>query len=154
MIYAPHAPDAKPVGAADKPVVYYSPSERTWRLAQDFIRQIDGFWWCIPAPFDFDLASIPRILWPLLASHELGVLAPLCHDWLYRHGGVPPWGTISPATRRTYTRAETDKLFLRQMKEDGVGWFRRNAAYAAVRAFGASSWQDAPPLTEPLPEAA
>lgn len=138
---APHAPDAIAVGDVARPLVFYSPSERTWRLAQDFRRTIDGRDWFIAAPFDFDLASVPRVLWGVVASHELGVLAPLCHDFLYRNGGCPPDGCISPA--HAYTRREADALFLEQMKEDGVSWIRRTVAYRAVRMFGGSSWEGA-----------
>lgn len=134
----PHTLDAIRVGDPARPLVFYSPSERTWRLAQDFRRSIDGRDWFIKAPFDFDLASVPRYLWGLVASHELGVLAPLCHDFLYRNGGCPPDGCISPAHR--YTRDEADALFLEQMKEDGVSWARRTLAYRAVRMFGGSRW--------------
>jgi hypothetical protein len=135
--YGPHAQDATAFGGG--PLVYYSPSQRTWRLAQDFMGKVGESWVYIPAPFDFDLASIPRVLWPALACHELGIRAPLCHDWLYRSGGNPEWGSISP--RRTYTRAETDRLFLELMKADGVSWWRRTAAYLAVRAFGGKAWR-------------
>ena len=121
---------------SERPAVSYDPVARTWTLAEDFRRVIDGREWFIPAGFSFDLASIPRALWGLLASHELGVLAPLCHDWLYRNGGLTP-----SAWPVRYTRARADDLFLRQMKESGVSLLRRRAAYLAVRAFGGRSWK-------------
>lgn len=145
MIAAPHTDDAVRVGATDKPAVYYSPREKSWLLAEDFEREIQGRVWFIRAGFHFDLSSVPRILWPVLASHELGVLAPLCHDWLYRHGGAAP--CLPPMY---YTRKQADQLFLANMTADGVPWLRRHAAYAAVRAFGAGSWQAMPPVPEPL----
>ena len=120
------------------PAVSYDPAACSWTLAEDFRRVIDGREWFIPAGFCFDLASIPRVLWSLLASHELGVLAPLCHDFLYRHGGNPTGCIVPPCV---YTRAEADKLFLFQMKESGVSLLRRRAAYLAVRAFGGRSWK-------------
>lgn len=122
------------------PTVTYYPDLGTWRLVHDF-RTMDGdHELYIPAPFDFDLASVPRPLWSLLASHELGILAPLVHDWLYRSGGNPTHGAISPP--RTYSRRDADRLFLTHMAASGVGWLRRNTAYTAVRLFGGSSWRE------------
>lgn len=144
MIQAPHTDDAQRVGPLDKPAVYYSPREHSWLLAEDFTRQIDGRQWFIAAGFHFDLSSVPRILWPLLASYELGVLAPLCHDYLYRHGGVAP--SDPPGW---YDRYLTDLQFLRHMTQEGVSAFRRYAAFLAVRLFGAFAWQDTPPAAEP-----
>ena len=123
-----------------RPNVSYSPAARTWTLVEDFRATIDRREWFIPAGFCFDLASIPRALWSLLASHELGELAPLCHDYLYRNGGMAP--TADHRGLLYYTRAEADDLFLRQMKEDGVSFHRRRAAYLAVRLFGRRSWKD------------
>lgn len=125
-----------------RPTVYYFPDQRTWRLAQTFVRAQDGHVLTIPAPFDFDLASIPRLLWGWLACHELGILAPLVHDWLYRGGGAPTHGSIVPP--RSYTRTEADRLFLEHMREDGVGRMRATLAYTAVRLFGRSSWRGRP----------
>jgi hypothetical protein len=42
----------------------------------------------IPAGFVFDLASVPRVLWWLIAPFELSIVAPLIHDWLYRVEGA------------------------------------------------------------------
>lgn len=123
----------------DRPLVFFYPKFKTWRLAEDFAWQHGEHLLIVTSPFDFDLASIPRIVWPLLASHELGILAPLFHDWLYRSGGTGFPGSITPA--RTYTRAQADALFKMHMELDGVSWWRRNVAYRAVRWFGGSSWQ-------------
>jgi hypothetical protein len=126
-----------------RPVVYYYPALTTWRLMQPFTFDHRGTKLHIPAPFDLDLASTPRVLWPLMACHELGILAPLVHDWLHRTGGDPSrFGYAEP--HRTYTRSEADSLFRYHMQSEGVGKMRRNAAYAAVRAFGGSSWRTQP----------
>jgi hypothetical protein len=92
----------------------------------------------IPAGFYFDLASIPRPLWWLMAPFELSLAAPLLHDFLYRYKGNPPNGAVVP--RRTYTRAEADALFKDVMHREGVSRWRRTLAYAAVRAAGGLSW--------------
>lgn len=89
----------------------------------------------MPAGFEFDLASVPRVVWPIIAPFELTIVGPLCHDWLYRHGGKVPG--------RTYTRKEADELFRDVMQEEGIAGWRWRAAYAAVRLFGKGSWRDA-----------
>ena len=93
----------------------------------------------VPAGFRFDLSSVPRVFWSLIAPFELSIAAPLAHDFLYRHGGQPPAGSIEPP--RTYTRAEADRLFLTIMQAEGVAPWRRIPAYLAVRLFGRSSWR-------------
>jgi hypothetical protein len=83
----------------------------------------------IPAGFRYDLASIPRWLWPIIAPHELSLIAPLAHDWLYRNHDA------------RYTRPEADNLFRDLMRRERVPKWRRASAYAAVRAFGAQAWE-------------
>lgn len=78
--------------------------------------------------FRFDLASIPRALWPVIAPFELSIAAPLIHDWLYR------------GNDRRYTRSQADRIFRELMQREGVSWWRREAAYVAVRAFGGKAW--------------
>jgi hypothetical protein len=117
-----------------QPAVTYDPLRKRWSLEQVFRVELEREVFAIVPPFEFDLASIPRPLWALLASHELGIRAPLVHDWLYRNGGR--------VGRREFSRAQADRFFLRHMKEDGVGRLRRSLAYAAVRVFGAGSWKE------------
>jgi hypothetical protein len=92
----------------------------------------------IAAPFEFDLATIPRIFWPLIAPFELSIVAPLAHDFLYLNKGDPPPPALVPP--RTYTRADADALFRRLMRAEGIPAWRRVLAYAAVRVFGAPAW--------------
>ena len=87
----------------------------------------------------FDLSSIPRLFWPVIAPFELSITAPLVHDFLYAHGGEPPPGSVSPP--RTYTRRETDRIFRVIMRAEGVAAWRRILGYAAVRLFGRSAWR-------------
>lgn len=125
------------------PRVTYHPRNKVWRLKGTFARtNRDGTFICIWAGFEFDLASIPRLLWALLASHELGIVGPLVHDALYRYGGVIPIGVGVVDPDREYTRLEADNLFLEHMAEDGVSRWRRWAAYSAVRTFGGRPWRD------------
>lgn len=113
---------------------------RTWRLEADYSYQDGDHRITVPAGFEFDLSSIPRLLWWLVAPFELSVAAPLLHDFLYRYRGGPP-GAIEPP--RTYTRAEVDALFGRITEQEGVAAWRRALAYLAVRLFGRLAWGQA-----------
>jgi len=127
---APSADDAPP----HAPVIYDA-RRNTWVLHDRFVYRDHerGRTIVIPAGFEFDLASIPRQVWWLIALHECSVEAALVHDFLYRCAGK--W------TEGNYTRHEADVLFLDMMRLYGVGKVKRLAAYRAVRAFGAGAWQ-------------
>ncbi len=113
--------------------------ERTWRLEEAYIYNDGETRITVPEGFTFDLSSVPRLFWWLIAPFELSVAAPLIHDFLYRHGGSPPQGTVEP--HRRYARQEADKLFRRIMRQEGVAAWRRTLGYWAVRLFGAPAWR-------------
>ncbi len=120
------------------PVLTYIVTDKKWRLEQPYTYQDGEYSIKVPVQFMFDLASIPRAFWWLIAPFELSMSAPLIHDFLYRFSGKPPAASIVP--QRTYTRLESDLLFGRIMKEEGVWAWRRTAAYHAVRWFGGNAW--------------
>ena len=132
----------EPVAIAESslpsPVVTYRVQERTWRLEADYSYQHDAHRIGVPDQFEFDLASIPRPFWWLVAPFELSIAAPLLHDFLYRYAGDPPAGSIVPP--RSYSRAQADLMFRDVMKQEGVWAWRRVAAYRAVRWFGSGAW--------------
>lgn len=76
--------------------------------------------------FVYDKASVPRLAWLFISPTDLSDLAPLLHDWLYRHGGG----------RCGYSRKEVDRLFWEIMRMQGVSEWRAWAAWKAVRLFG------------------
>lgn len=120
-------------------VVSYCTDAREWRLSKRYVLNFEGLHWEIRQGFAFDLASIPRPVWSLIAPFELSLVAPLLHDFLYFHRGAPPRGAVTPY--RTFSRSETDRLFLGLMRAEGVPYWRRALAYAAVRLFGAFAWR-------------
>ena len=125
------------------PAVSYDPDGPDgdrWRLVRAYVYADRGTVLRVPAGFTFDLASVPRAAWVAIAPFELSIVAPLLHDALYRHGGALPRSWCTPY--RTYTRGEADALFRRVMEREGIGWWRRWSAYAAVRAFGRGSWRE------------
>lgn len=61
----------------------------TFRLLEDFRFQLpapDGRWVTIPRGFVTDLASVPPLLQSVVSKTDLGVVAPLVHDWALRCG--------------------------------------------------------------------
>ena len=80
----------------------------------------------IPAGFETDLASIPKIAWPIMApAHSSLIRAAIVHDWFYRK-------------TCDFTRQETDLIFYHMLINDGISQSRASTMYYAVRLFG---WQ-------------
>lgn len=112
---------------------------KDWRLESAYHYDHRGTGITVPAGFIFDLSSVPRALWWLIAPFELSVTAPLLHDFLYREAGDPSPGSIRPP--RVYSRREADVLFREVMEQEGVAKWRRDLGYAAVRVFGHWAWR-------------
>lgn len=94
--------------------------------------------------FEHDFASVPRLLWALIAPLDLGI-ASIFHDWIYQHAGrveTLHWtgGDSWEPVGEPWTRRDADRLFARLMREQGVVSWRRRAAYLAVRVFAGSFW--------------
>lgn len=106
--------------------------EGNWVVTEDFHYEGHGVSLTIPRGFVTDLASIPRFLWRVIAPFELSLTAPILHDILFRSEGQYQGNSLS--------FKETNLLFLAVMKDEGVGWWRRNTAYQGVKWFGKSSW--------------
>lgn len=128
----------------DRPHVIFDPAARDGQvfiLARDFhwCGELDGepLHYTAVAGTRWDGASIPRIARVLFDRVELGAIAALTHDGFYRGAGTFAFGIAS----RTLNRAQADRLFREQMETDGVARWKREAAYRAVRWFGASSWR-------------
>lgn len=102
--------------------VTYHPSHRHWVTMFDYTFEINSIKFTIPAHFKTDLATIPRIFWPIIGPHELGIRASVKHDFLYRVAKIK--------------RKRADDIFLLDMEKDGVTLWKRRAAYRAVRIFG------------------
>jgi hypothetical protein len=118
--------------------ITYDVGRRTWLLLSDYSYNYEGHTLTAKAGYAFDLSSVPRPVWWLIAPNELSIVAPLFHDLIYEYKGILPAECVSPY--RTYTRHEADDLFLHLMEVEGVAWWRRNAAYSAVRAAGGIYW--------------
>jgi hypothetical protein len=137
---------AIPASRLPPPLVSYLVDRERWVLEAPYAYTDDGHRITVPQGFEFDLASVPRAFWSLIAPFELSIAAPLLHDFLYRYRGEPPAGAIEP-TRR-YSRLEADRLFRRVMEEEGVARWRRVLAYLAVRWLSSFAWAEGRPAPE------
>lgn len=101
-----------------------APGSKLKRVIDPFVYDSDilGKRVTVPAGFETDLASVPRIpIFYLLfggASEEAAVI----HDYLYSGGIV--------------SRAVADEVFAEAMKAEGVARWRRGPMWFGVRAFG------------------
>ena len=86
----------------------------------------------VPAGFEFDGASIPPPVWPIIGSpfDPRFVRAALLHDWAY--------------SSHLIGRKTADVAFRDILIADGVGEWRAELMYRAVRLAGAASWSDSP----------
>lgn len=80
----------------------------------------------VPPGFMTDFSSIPRGLWNVFPPWQFPQ-AGVVHDFLYAFGGV--------------TRGEADQIYLRILEALGCGWFKRRAAYLALRTCGWAVWR-------------
>ena len=85
----------------------------------------------VPAGFESDGASVPRLLWGVVFPRDdrQALCGAIVHDYLYRTHPL------------SWTRSEADDTFLYLMEQGGVSWIRRTRAYIGVRLFGKSSWE-------------
>jgi hypothetical protein len=105
----------------------------------------------VPLGFEYDGASIPRILWTLVNITPDGLhrAAALIHDWIYRNRGnlgdsyqkflEDSWKTIPNGK---WERIHADRMFARLLREAEVPKFRRRIMYLAVRLLGWLSWKN------------
>jgi hypothetical protein len=98
----------------------------------------------VPKGFVTDLASVPRWAWFLIPPDGPWVKAAIIHDYLYSTGGTGIWKKHPASITRAepYSRLETDRIMREAMENRGVGWFKRNLIYLAVRIGGAGGWRD------------
>lgn len=98
----------------------------------------------VPGGFVTDLASIPRGFQWLIPVNGRHRAPAVVHDYLYSEQGqvlANPQETDAHKLRvRNLSRKDCDQIFKEAMKVAGVGWFKRNTMYRAVRIGGWASW--------------
>lgn len=127
--------------------------ENEWILGQDCTFSIGQEKFKIEKDFSFDLASVPRALWWLIAPFELSLIAPLVHDYIYRNGVLKYETPQNNLSEKIFFKEEADEIFLNLMEEEGVKRFRRKLAYYGVKWLGHSSWKgkQEPPMGQTAP---
>lgn len=107
---------------------------RVWPLQRDFPfhyefdgRHFDGV---VPAGFQTDFHSVPRILWFIFHPQEFGQAA-VIHDYLYRTKGLG------------VSRGFADEIYLAALTKCGAAEPKRKAMYRGVRIFGWLSFKAA-----------
>lgn len=85
----------------------------------------------VPAGFESDGASVPRLLWGVVFPRDdrQALFGAIMHDFIYR------------THPDKWDRADTDELFLDLLQQGGVPYVRRIRAYIGVRLFGRRAWE-------------
>lgn len=80
----------------------------------------------VPAGFTYDLASIPRFVWPIVSPYDIALEATF-HDLFYRCQQI--------------SRRMADQIFLSMMQQRDVPFAIRWSVYLAVRFCGGRAWR-------------
>lgn len=104
--------------------------KNTWQLLVgfDFASQVVERIIKVPAGFNTDFASIPKLFQNILSPTGPYAKAALTHDYLYR-------------TKGQATKEEADSVFLEAMEALKVNRFVRTIMYRAVKYFGGGAYQ-------------
>jgi hypothetical protein len=95
----------------------------TWTIYRPFEVMVDQDKVIVPAGFQTDLDSVPRIPLAYWLVKGRAIKSAVLHDFLYR---------------QQVGREYADSVMLAAMEEEGVGWIARRLIWAGVRAGG--SW--------------
>lgn len=111
--------------------IEYIKGTRNVKLLEDVVVKTSLGKIVIEDGFVSDLASIPRIAWFVVAPSDPGIREPaLVHDWLYRLPNV----RFYQGTK--VTRKIADRIFLEELKDEGVPHWKRYPMFLAVRLVG------------------
>lgn len=99
-------------------------------LLEEYVYDINGYLIRVPKSFITDGASVPKSLQWLYNPYGKYINAAVIHDYLY-----------SAYNNTGINRTLADKIFNFIMKKTGVSTNIRRKFYAAVRAFGETSWK-------------
>lgn len=97
---------------------------RIFRLLSDFRYLSSAGVITVPAGFETDGASIPKLFWTLFAPFGPYFHAAVIHDYLYS------------AHNDKFSRLQSDLIFKEAMYNSNVRWPTREVVFNAVRSFG------------------
>ena len=131
-----------------KPLVWIV-EYRRWTVMEDWCYELkrgnETITLVIPEGFEFDGASVPRLLWFLLSPIGLLLIPALIHDYGYKHdqlwsleedGAIQPF-PHSPENGKRYW----DSLFWEVGKQVNGFWLLNGLAWIAFAYFGGSAWR-------------
>ena len=93
-----------------------------WELVDNFYQRTALGFIIVDKGFKTDLASTPKILWPILPPHGRYTNAAVVHDFMLSHP--------------KYTKFEADLAFYELLRRYDVGRFKAWIMFKAVRIFG------------------
>lgn len=102
-----------------------------YRVGSEFSHEVIK----VPAGFECDGQSYPRMLWFIDTPQGKGGKAGCIHDYLYWLNGRP-----MPETGVEYDRLRSDLIYREALAVSGVNIVSRNTRYQALRAFGWIAW--------------
>lgn len=111
------------------------PSGREARLLENYTVDTMVGKITIPGGFETDFASVPQLFWSVVPPMGKYFIAAVLHDYLYR---VPISRKLGAG--RCIDREKADKVFLEELRDVKVSWWKRRLMYRAVRLGGNSSW--------------
>lgn len=109
----------------DAPLRTDKVGDRLWRLCLPVTYRGDFGTYTVPAGYDTDFASVPRLLWVLFPPIGRWDQAAVVHDWLITHGLAQREADV--------TSAQVDAEFRGALKVLKVGFVGRWLMWAGVR---------------------
>lgn len=124
---------------------YLLPDGKTFVLTKDFVTETTLGTVTIPAGFMTDGPSVPSRLRSIISALGKHFFPAVLHDYWYRviwAREIPSDCTYHKIGIRTVTKKVADNIFLQEMKDLKVPWWRRRLMWRMVGAFGKSSWRE------------
>ncbi len=104
--------------------------DNDFSLCRDFTLLVNDYRFTVPEGFVTDLASVPRILWPIYAPNDVKTIGPaIMHDYLYS----------CPGHR---ARRSIDAMFYSALIVSGNSVLTAYLYWVGVRLFGASHFRE------------
>lgn len=112
----------------------------TWTLVEPLIHDGPAGSFTVPAGFVTDFASVPRLLWSVIAPTGRHSRAAVIHDFLYATKPPVSYQKDDVSVRMPLARSQADSAFYWAMIGDEVPKARAWVMWAAVRLFGWKAW--------------
>ena len=112
---------------------------RHWQITRDWIFELNGVEYCIPAGFKFDGASVPKFLATWLSPVGVLLVGGLVHDYAYKYTVL--LHSNKKAVSKVMNQKEADIIF-RDINIEQNGMILLNyLAYWALRIGGFVAWK-------------